>query len=50
MVKLSIRRDDGEAFSWLVDVTKDPKIDYQSWADEYPTYQELILSVVERGK
>ena len=42
MVKLNFRKD-GDNF---VFPDHAPNIEYQSWASKYPTYQQLIQSVV----
>lgn len=43
MTKLSLKQD-GEGYWNFPD--RDPRSDYQSWCVKYPTYQDLIDSVV----
>ncbi len=45
MVKLTIHRPDSDGY-WLIHDDYLPSMEYQSWADEYPTYRSLIESAL----
>lgn len=45
MVKLYMKK--GESGTWAIkDLNGLPNVEYQSWAKKYPTYDDLILSVI----
>jgi hypothetical protein len=43
MVKLTLHKQGDE---WFIPSRENPKRDYQSWAHVYPTYKDLIASVI----
>ena len=45
MVKLYIRRNDADPTRWECGRMPKPRLDYQSWAATYPTYEALAKSV-----